>query len=613
MAAKKPKKSRLDWIVQDETASQGERDYSPSTVGGEPSPLAHKTVTKRQSGVRPAPSGEASRDTRGISVYDFPDSPLELRFKPDSQERSQVRSQESDADEDDIEPDDFDLQVSWPTIVPGVRKCVAKSRKRIEKAAKALLQDSNFSDNDREDSEGSGGSDVEDLVFAPAETQLEDELQRNLTNEEADIPDCEDIGQFETEYNPYEHEAFERLVKNIEQDGWKPVIMAALKAEAASGSTLGASYIKQSEIWKLFSFFTMSVMPKQVIQELTHGNLVMAAKTDEQLGKTLNLYLEQSKKQPIIYARVHVSASGEAMSVKDGRVLIGWLRRYMSESKAVTEHETCQEVFYRTDREFQKWKLAWTQTGDRRSLRSLDGTRSEARVRVLTRFCDAVEARCRATDEDGVLSPPLLYIGYAARGDIRARQHEACGSSSNWLASLVQALSNILWERGKYHMHFFVICPISEEDQGEVAEMLLTRVPGAYYHNGGGFCIDIAGKSMESIHFKNLTNFERKTRWNDINTWINENTPAIENAREQERHINSSQGQNQQSESDKEKLWKYLLRSQEMYEIYQRTKNLPTSKTEKIQEAFRKTKLRWADAQKRWPEYFHEGRLKYKD
>lgn len=78
-------------------------------------------------------------------------------------------------------------------------------------------------------------------------------------------------------------------------------------------------------------------------------------------------------------------------------------------------------------------------------------------------------------------------------------------------------------------MQFFVICPLSEEPQGPVAEMLLTRVTGAYYHGGTGFCIDIAGKSMESIHFNKLSHMQARDRWAEHDQWVEDNTPVNEN------------------------------------------------------------------------------------
>lgn len=160
---------------------------------------------------------------------------------------------------------------------------------------------------------------------------------------------------------------------------------------------------------------------------------------------------------------------------------------------------------------------------------SKSGELSEDRVQVIKKFTDQLHARCQVLGPDDLLSPPLLYIGYAARADVRKRQHGACGSSSNWLASLVQAVCNLVWGNGKYMMKFFVVCPISEEPQGPVAEMLLTRVTGAYYHGGSGFCIDIAGKSMESIHFSKLSHLEARDRWAEHDEWAEHNTPVNEN------------------------------------------------------------------------------------
>lgn len=218
------------------------------------------------------------------------------------------------------------------------------------------------------------------------------------------------------------------------------------------------------------------------------------------------------------------------MSVRDALRLVKWLRRYMPEDQAIVGNDKGQRAIWRIDREFSKrWNRENTNTGSRRSLMSKSGLRSGDRVKVLKKFCDQLQTRCEASGGARLLSRPLLYVGYALRADHRQRQHDACGSSSNWLASLVQATCNVLWGRGAYRMHFFVICLLSEEDQRPVAEMLLTRVPGAYYHGGLGFCIDIAGKSMESIHFRRLSYEEARDRWADFGEWVEKHTPVQQN------------------------------------------------------------------------------------
>lgn len=402
------------------------------------------------------------------------------------------------------------------------------SRSRLQKHSECL-QDSDVSELDYDDPD----SDTEELNFAPAEAQIEEELQRELNEAELVIPECEDVGKLVSasyEGNDDEHAKFERIVKQIDKDGWLPMIQYAIETEKQSGSVLGKAYFDELELWKEFCFLTLSSIPAEVIQELTHGNLVLEVERNRRLKDTLNLYFERTKHQPFIYARVHVDEFGSAMSVKDAQRLVKSLRRYVSENDDILSNEDCQKAFWHIDRQYgRRWKRANTDNGLRRFLGTKGNLRSEDRVDVLSRFCDGLERRFVGTDETSLLSPPLLYIGYAARGDIRKRQHEACGESSNWLATLVQSICNTVWGRQSYRMHFFAVCPLGEEPEGPVAEMLLTRVPGAYYHNGGGFCIDIAGKSMESIHFATLSVVQREDTWNEALDWVYKNTPFEEN------------------------------------------------------------------------------------
>lgn len=151
-------------------------------------------------------------------------------------------------------------------------------------------------------------------------------------------------------------------------------------------------------------------------------------------------------------------------------------------------------------------------------------TRVQSRVDNVEMFSRQLLARCDMSDDQGTPLKPLSYIGYAAGADQRKRQHEACGSSSNWLATLVQAICNVLWGQGRFQMHFMVVCLLSSDGQGMIAEMLLTRIAGAYYNVGGGFCIDVAGKSMESLHFASLTHHQNVDKWNELSEWNSINT-----------------------------------------------------------------------------------------
>jgi hypothetical protein len=109
-------------------------------------------------------------------------------------------------------------------------------------------------------------------------------------------------------------------------------------------------------------------------------------------------------------------------------------------------------------------------------------------------------------------------------------------------------------------MHFFAICPLVEEHQAPVAEMLLTRIPGAYYHNGGGFCIDAAAQSTACTHFSGLTPIEQEACWNDSAHWVEHNTPGPENYKKQRAAFEREQARRAAAKkAHKEGVEKYIL------------------------------------------------------
>jgi len=606
-----------DFVTDDELVSYADHSYEPSLAS---SPVAHIRPASRQQ--RPSvlinkllqscgqqgshrvekaqlagPSNLRMRNEAPGAIYDIPLSP--------------GASQVDDADANpgsDAAPDSFDLSQWNNSGLPiGERSAVVSGRSRLARHAEGLLEDSDISDF-WDEGDDLIDSDDEELNFAPAETQLEADLHRDLSEGEAAIPDCQDVGKLEG-WHPHEHDEFARLVRAIDEQGWNPVILHALKAEADSGSVLGARYAKEKPVWKEMAYLTLSPMHPHVLAELTHGNLVLAAQANKELDDLLMALHERCKSQPIIYARVHVDASGKAMSTADALRLVKWLRRYMADEESILNNENCQNAIWRVDREFSKrWRRTDTNEGARRFLATKSGTRSEDRLDVLRKFSDRLEARCEAADDGSgttLLSPPLLYIGYAARGDIRQRQHEACGSSSNWLATLVQSFCNVVWGRGSFRMHFFAICPLSEEQQGPVAEMLLTRIPGAYYHNGGGFCIDIAGKSMESIHFNKLNAAQREERWNDFGDWIDQNTPANKNWEKHENADNLRKEQLQaKRQTQEEEIEAYIAQVAEAHYTCQAHKTHELWQTPEQKELVRSTEQLWVEVHEKFPEYF---------
>lgn len=391
-----------------------------------------------------------------------------------------------------------------------------------------------------DDSDDSDKLDAESQDYAPFETQVESELE----NEEwSDIPDCEDVGSLTGNVTTTSDRLVE-LVSAIDTDGYLPLIDAMMTAEHESGSKFGTYLFEEEKAyWEAMSLSTLCSMPEQVVKELICGNLKQAYDSDQDLREKLDEFRERGKQHPCIYARTLTTADGKLMTTAEARRLVKWLHFYVSVSPRITEDLSCTDAFKKIDHQFgAQWKRI-NPAADRVYLASKKQTRLPTRVDNVLLFCRELLARCETSESKGTPLKPLTYIGYAARADRRRRQHEACGKSSNWLATLVQAVCNVLWGQGRYQMHFMVICMLSFEAQGMVAEMLLTRIAGAYYNTGGGFCIDVAGKSMESLYFKSLTHHQNVDKWNELSEWVSANTNVEANKAECIRKMRDKQEQ----------------------------------------------------------------------
>jgi hypothetical protein len=562
------------------------------TRPGKKTPEEGKLAKIRRAHVLPGSSESPLNESAGdADVYDIPpdrspERQYALGYGPRGEVRRTYADQVDGDDREDLDQDDDQVEGNdqedrdqdddqYSMLLElsralrrhdarSERQAETASRSRQERYFESILDGSDISDVWSEGEQ----SDEEELNFALEEEQMQ--ARHMFPQEELAIPDCEDVGQLQ-DWDEQEREDFVRLVRAIDKNGLGPVIRKAVDAEAASGSSLGLRYQGNYPDWRFNSRLTLCCMAKKVIGELTYGNLALAVQRDRELRERLEKYQERSKQQPSIYARVHVSQDGSAMSVRKALRLVKWLQRYASEELHIVQHEKCRKAFWLIDREFSKrWSRDNTDAGHRRSLMSKSGGRSDDRLKMIKKFTDQLHARCQAAEEDSLLSPPLLYIGYALRADNRQRQHEACGSSSNWLASLVQAMCNVLWGRGKYLMQFFVICPLSEEPQGPVAEMLLTRVTAAYYHGGTGFCIDIAGKSMESIHFNKLLRIEAHESWAEHDQWVEDNTPVNENWDVQNALM-------ERKEKEKERREEYLTRLARVWHMSKHVLRDPSS------------------------------------
>jgi len=376
---------------------------------------------------------------------------------------------------------------------------------------------------DSEDEDELDGEGIED---DPLDTQMDDAP--------FDIPECQDVGDLD-EPEPEYNGRFAQFASHIETLGFLPLIDAARMDEYKSGSTYGSVLTKKDVqiFWTDMSFQTLCSMPERVVIELISGNLKQAYDSDVDLRQTLDGFEELAKSHPCIYTRSLTTADGQPMTIVQARRLVKWLQRYVSDDPEIEEHLTCREAFRRIDAEFgSKWARA-NPSATRAYLSSKASSRLECRVDNVLLFCQQLLAECARCEAEKIPLKPLTYIGYAAKADRRKRQHEACGKSSNWLATLVQATCNVLWGRGVFKMHFMVICLLAHSRQGMIAEMLLTRISRAYYNMGGGFCIDVAGKSMESLRFQDKNHL----RWHAYRNSVDSNTPLVANLQLQQTRL----------------------------------------------------------------------------
>jgi hypothetical protein len=113
--------------------------------------------------------------------------------------------------------------------------------------------------------------------------------------------------------------------------------------------------------------------------------------------------------------------------------------------------------------------------------------------------------------------PVMHYVGYAMKASVRKKQHSAMGASTNWLCVFAQAVLRAMDLDPR--MDPFTVCLISEEWDGPVAEMLLTRLARAYYF-AGGFSIAQAGAIMTSMKLRNLGEKERNEHWAKAVGWV---------------------------------------------------------------------------------------------
>ena len=441
MAPRKRKKSDLDdFVVDDVFALDSQQDYQPETRPRkrkpQPAPGPHKLKPVNQ---------QAIRKLMGVMQKQTPSS--QRSSNADAEEETddsfdEAVSQRPAQGEDDIDlfsdvTLDLSVDLDAEPEPRSTRRAAADAGPQIRLHARAERSQADLDD----DSQDSG----DEIAYAPFETQLEADLCRSLTQSELDIVDCEDVGILPGP-RTHDRDRYTELVKAVENDGLDPLIEYALASELQSGSKFGIYFAREApDYWNDLSRITLCTMPSGVLHELTCGNLKKAYDNDPALKESLDRNAERGREHLSVYARVLTSQSGDLLNVSEARRLAQWLLNYISQNSSVLTliH---MKAFYKIDSQFDRdWRLAATEAGDRSFLSTRDSTRSASRVNVIETFCKQLLGECLRCEQENRPLLPLLYIGYAARTDIRKRQHEACGKSSNWLATLVQAICNAVW------------------------------------------------------------------------------------------------------------------------------------------------------------------------
>jgi hypothetical protein len=314
-------------------------------------------------------------------------------------------------------------------------------------------------------------------------------------------------------------------------DGYLPIVEAAFKLDLANDHRIAQDYAADKSTlyhhWLKSSHTTLCSMGEEIVRAFAGGNLLKEYLASKRLGtdlhKRLDAHLARSDDQPSVYTRLWADDNGDSLSRPEIKMLIQTLRNYSDFSHSSAKHDSAS---FEIDEAYdQEWTVQESNRGSRRLLEATLGTPSEKRVRDVVMFCDALEEHI-ANPNSILLDRLLKYVGYAINAVRRKAGHDALGSSSSWFATLLMSISKVLFgERFKFHT--FVLCPLADEKQGHVAEMLLTTIGSAYYWTGLGCSIGDAGHSQTSIWFQKLTVEERHEKWEDYRKWIVSNTPWV--------------------------------------------------------------------------------------
>ncbi|KAF2106855.1 hypothetical protein BDV96DRAFT_654416 [Lophiotrema nucula] len=320
----------------------------------------------------------------------------------------------------------------------------------------------------------------------------------------------------------FDHSKYAVLARDIESDGFLPIIQAAWRDEIDSGSSFGEGAADDFNGWRDSCDVVLCSMDQDSILHIMAGNLTrayLASKaTDGSLARTLDKYEEWANNGPSIYIRPLADIAGGSLTLDDLEQIIVHLQKYLDPMQTDWAFQIDLQARLR-DGDSQEDVQRDVEANRRFFFKTNTSNNSSQRRIVLRRFIAALQGRLQECRQNStLLEPPLQYVGYAIRASQRRDQHFDLGKSTCWLSTFLQLVCDKLWP-GKYSFGFLVICPIVEEDIGAPAEILLTWLSRSYFH-AGGLSVGQAGGSTTSLLMHKLSQAARLEFWKDCQDWM---------------------------------------------------------------------------------------------
>ncbi|KAH6867105.1 hypothetical protein BKA58DRAFT_442096 [Alternaria rosae] len=313
-----------------------------------------------------------------------------------------------------------------------------------------------------------------------------------------------------------DHAKYWALSEKLDEDGWLPLVNAAYEDEAKTASTFmgGCSH----RAWLFAADEVLATMNLDVLKAIStrDGNLARLYQLDASVAAVIDRYKGRGVKQPTVYVRcLTLGDSREPLTVDQALILSSNALYYAQQIPSNADNA------YKIDKAaigLAKVDKSKSDAGHRHFLRTatkdIDPSRKR-RLMTFARVLAKIALECRSRNRTTM--PVMQYVGYAKNVKVRSKQHDKMGDSSNWLCIFARAVLLAMGYDPKVDL--FTVCLISEEWDGPVAEMLITRLARAYYL-AGGFSIAQAGASMASIKMRDLTDEKRKAYWDENIEWV---------------------------------------------------------------------------------------------